>query len=178
MIKRIKQFQPEALMSSEDFRSFVEKSESEVLRGISTIVVLKIIDDAGPEGIYGYKILQTLEIATKQMLVIEEGTLYPLLKKLTKDNLLKSEKKPVNNRKRVYYSITEEGHQIQNHLNGFLSKLIESMGSFLDMTVELQETQFFYCPNCANKISVDDDARFCEVCGMNLYSPETGGLSK
>ncbi len=165
-------------MSSEDFRAFVEKSESEVLRGISTIVVLKIIDDSGSEGIYGYKILQTLEEATKRMLVIEEGTLYPLLKKLEKDNLVNSEKKRVNNRPRKYYAITEEGHQIQNHLNGFLSKLIESMGSFLDMSVELHETKYLFCPNCANKISVDDEARYCEVCGMNLYSPEKGGLSK
>ncbi|MHA1518718.1 MAG: PadR family transcriptional regulator [Promethearchaeota archaeon] len=178
MIKRIKQFQPEALMSSDDFRAFVEKAESEVLRGISTIVVLKIIDDSGAEGIYGYKILQTLEKATKQMLVIEEGTLYPLLKKLEKDNLVSSEKKRVSNRPRKYYFITEEGRAIQNHLNGFLTKLIESMGSFLDMNVELHETQFFYCPNCANKIDTrDNDAQYCEVCGMNLYNPEKGGYS-
>ena len=146
MIKRIKQFQPQALMSSEEFRNFVEKSESEVLRGISTIVVLKIVDESGSEGIYGYKILQTLEEATKQMLVIEEGALYPLLKKLEKDNLVASDKKRVNNRPRTYYKITEKGHKIQNHLNGFLSKLIESMGSFFDMQVELHETKHIFCP--------------------------------
>lgn len=170
MIKRIKQFQPQALMASDNFRDFVEKAESEILRGISTIMVLKILDQHGEEGIYGYKLLQNLEEATKQMLIIEEGTLYPLLKKLEKDGLVYSERKRVNNRPRKYYIITDEGRKIQNHLSGFFTKLIESMSGFLDMNVELHDT-YFFCPNCANKITLTgSDVRFCEVCGLSLES--------
>lgn len=168
MIKRIKSFQSDSLMSDSDFRNFVEKAESEILRGISTISVLKIIDNHSIEGIYGYRILQELEVTTKKMLIIEEGTLYPLLKKLEKDALIQAERKIVNNRPRKYYYITPKGRRIQNHLTGFFNKLIESMSTLFEMKVELHDTNFF-CPNCANIIDISQpDVRFCEVCGLNL----------
>ncbi|MHA1775728.1 MAG: hypothetical protein DRO88_04530 [Promethearchaeia archaeon] len=168
MIKRIKSFQTDSLMSDEGFRHFVERAESEILRGISTISVLKIIDDHSPEGIYGYQLLKELENTTKQMLIIEEGTLYPILKKLEKDELIQSQRKTVNNRLRKYYFITPKGQLIQNHLTGFFNKLIESMSTLFEMHVELHENNFF-CPNCANKIDVSQqEVRFCEVCGFNL----------
>lgn len=155
-------------MSDTEFRAFVEKAESEILRGISTISVLKIIAAHSSEGIYGYKILQELEQTTKQMLIIEEGTLYPLLKKLEKDGLIEAERKVVDNRPRKYYFITIKGSRIQNHLTGFFNKLIESMSDLFEMKVKLSESNFF-CPNCANRIDTSiPDIRFCEVCGLNL----------
>ena len=169
MIKRVKQFQPEALMNLPRFRAFVEKSESEILRGISTVSVLHLIDQHGEEGIYGYLLLRELEVTTKHMLVIEEGTLYPQLKKLEKEGLVKSERKAVDGRQRKYYIITEEGSKIQNHLTGFFTKLVESMSELLEIKVQLSERDFLYCPNCANKIDLSDpDIKFCEVCGLNI----------
>lgn len=77
------------------------------------------------------------------MLIIEEGTLYPLLKKLEKDALIQAERKIVNNRPRKYYYITPKGRRIQNHLTGFFNKLIESMSTLFEMKVELHDTNFF-----------------------------------
>ncbi len=171
MIKRVKDFQTDALINSDSFREFVEKSESEILRGISTLVALKIIDSKGDEGVYGYELLKALEEKTKSMLVIEEGTLYPLLRNLEKANLLTSDRKTINNRRRKYYFITSEGRKVQRHLNGFFAKLIESMSDLLDIQVDLVENGFLYCPNCANKVDlVDPNIRFCEVCGLNIES--------
>lgn len=169
MIKRVKQFQPKALISSESFRGFVEKSESEILRGISTLTVLKIIEQHSPKGTYGYEMLKEIEKASKNMLVIEEGTLYPLLKKLVKDGLIETTtRSSEQGRKRKYYFITDEGSKISNHLNGFFSKLIESVSGLFDIGVKLSE-EYYFCPNCANKIDIrDTDTRFCEVCGFNL----------
>ena len=169
MIKRVKQFQPQALISSEKFRAYVEKSESEILRGISTLTVLKIIEQHSPKGTYGYQLLKEIEEASKHMLVIEEGTLYPLLKKLVKEGLVETiTRTSEQGRKRKYYFITLEGSKVSNHLNGFFSKLIESISGLFDIGVELSE-KYFFCPNCANKIDIrDEDTRFCEVCGFNL----------
>ncbi|UYP43803.1 hypothetical protein NEF87_000088 [Candidatus Lokiarchaeum ossiferum] len=170
MIKRIKQFQPEALINSESFRNYLEKSESEILRGISTLTILKIIEDFSPTGIYGYQMLKEIEKSSKNMLVIEEGTLYPLLKKLVKEGLIDAEARISDQgRRRKYYFITNEGAKISNHLNGFFSKLIESIAGLFDITVSLPEENYFFCPNCANKIDIlDKQIKFCEVCGFNL----------
>ncbi|MHA1768034.1 MAG: PadR family transcriptional regulator [Promethearchaeota archaeon] len=179
MIRRVKQFQTEALINSPNFRDFVEKAESEILRGISTVVVLKIINNHASEGIYGYLLLRELEESTKKILVIEEGTLYPLLKKLEKNGVIRSKHKQVKGRSRKYFFITPEGQKIQNHLMGFFSKLIESMSGLMEIKVDLPEKNVLFCPNCANKIDLlDPNAHFCEVCGLNIQNLITGPKTK
>ncbi len=169
MIRQVKQFQNEALINSEEYRNFVQKTQSEILRGISTVAVLKIINNHTQEGIYGYELLKELKNSTKNTLVIEEGTLYPLLKKLEKGKIIRSEHKEVKGRSRKYYIITLEGQKVQNHLTGFFSKLIESMGDLLEFNVALPKKDVLFCPNCANKIDLTDpDSHFCEVCGLSI----------
>ena len=171
MIRQVKQFQSEALINSEEYRNFVHKTQSEILRGISTVVVLRIINNHAQEGIYGYLLLRELEESTKKTLVIEEGTLYPLLKKLEKDRVIRSERKQVQGRSRKYYYITSEGQKVQSHLTGFFSKLIESMSDLMEFNVALPEKNVLFCPNCANKIdTTDPDSHFCEVCGLNIQN--------
>ena len=77
MIKRVKEFGETTLITLK--REFLENFESEILRGISTLTILSVISDHGEEGSYGYEILQELKEKTK-VLVIEDGTLYPILK--------------------------------------------------------------------------------------------------
>ncbi|MHA1229360.1 MAG: PadR family transcriptional regulator [Candidatus Helarchaeota archaeon] len=167
MIKRVKEFSSTALIAKE--RSFLEKFESEILRGISTLVILSIIKDAGSEGIYGYKILKELENKTGSILVIEDGTLYPILKKLKLDEIIEAEKKISSGRERTYYKLTDKGLKIFYHMQGFFSKLIESIGPLLDIEVRLKKERFLFCPNCANKIDISDtEVRYCEACGLNI----------
>ncbi|MHA1695850.1 MAG: PadR family transcriptional regulator [Candidatus Helarchaeota archaeon] len=167
MIKRVKEFSPTTLIAQE--RSFLEKFESEILRGISTLVIMSIINDSGDDGIYGYKILKELEDKTNSILVIEDGTLYPILKKLNIDGIVIAEKKISGGRKRTYYKLTLKGLKIFHHIQGFFSKLIESIGPLLDIDVNLKHEKFIYCPNCANKIDINDDAvKYCEACGLNI----------
>lgn len=168
MIKRVKDLGPNALIKSPEFRDYVEKFESEINRGISTLCILSVIKRAGDAGVHGYSLLKQLEEDTKDMLVIEEGTLYPLLKKLEKQNILISDKKIVEGRMRKTYKMTKNGEKIYNHLSGFYGKLTEAISPLLDLDVHLEE-RFLYCPNCANKIDLDiQDINFCEICGNNI----------
>jgi PadR family transcriptional regulator PadR len=64
--------------------------------------VLAVLRD---EDAYGYVLTQTL----REALDISESTLYPVLRRLTKDNLLSTYDKPHDGRNRRYYSITEAG---------------------------------------------------------------------
>jgi len=168
MIKRVKTFLPDAKINAEEFREYGENFESEITRGISTLAILTIIRRSGTEGIYGYQLLKELEQDTKNMLIIEEGTLYPILKKLEKDGIVKSEKKVIGGRPRNYYMITQNGQQIYTHLIGFLSKFIEGIGSLLGLNVALPQIRYFYCPNCANQIEKNDNMKFCAICGLNV----------
>jgi PadR family transcriptional regulator, regulatory protein PadR len=169
MIKRVKQFQPDVEINSASFRAFAEKSESEILRGISTLTALRIIEQTGTTGIYGYKILKEIDKTTKNMLVIEEGTLYPLLKKLVKEGLIDTVNKTSDQgRKRIYYFITDAGKRVNNHLSGFFSKLIESLSELFEIGVQLPE-KYYFCPNCANKIDTrEKHSQYCGICGFNL----------
>ncbi|MGV9172148.1 MAG: PadR family transcriptional regulator, partial [Promethearchaeia archaeon] len=122
MIKRIKQLSPNALIAKEKFKDFVEKFESEINRGISTLCVLTIIKESGEDGIYAYKILKTLREKTEDILIIEEATIYPLLRKIEKEGIIDSRKLKKGRRKK-YYSITKEGEQVLSHITGYYSKL-------------------------------------------------------
>lgn len=58
-----------------------------------------------PEGTYGYKITQQVT----HTLELSESTLYPVLRRLQKDQLLTVYDAPFNGRNRRYYQITSAG---------------------------------------------------------------------
>ena len=161
MIKRVKGLDPE-------FKDYAIKFESEINRGISTLCILSVINQFGDDGVHGYQISKDLEDQTNEMLVIEEGTLYPILRKLEGENLIKSERENTG-RKRKFYFITDYGRRIYNYLSGFFSKLTEAIGPLFDVKVNLKPEKYLFCPTCANKIELTNlELRFCDVCGHNI----------
>ena len=161
MIKRVKGMDPE-------FQEYAAKVESEINRGLSSVCVLSIINEYGEQGVHGYQILKDLEERTNQMLIIEEGTLYPLLRNLQRDGIIKSYREK-GGRKRKYYSLTKYGKKLFNYLAGFYSKLTEAIGSLFDVKVDLQSDRYIFCPMCANKIDLSSGVqKFCDACGHHL----------
>lgn len=168
MIKRVKELASEALIASKEFRDYVERQETEINRGISSLCILSIIMQADEKGLYGYKILKDLTDQTNEMLIIEEGTLYPILRKLEEDGIISS-KREQTGRKRKFYHMTEYGKKIYNHLAGFYSKLTEAIAPLFDVRVNLRQDKYLFCPMCANKIDLTNlELRFCTVCGFNI----------
>ena len=88
-----------------EFQEYASKFESEINRGISTLSILSIISQHRENGVHGYQISKDLLEQTHEMLIIEEGTLYPILRKLEDDRIIKSERE-IEGRKRKYYYIT------------------------------------------------------------------------
>jgi PadR family transcriptional regulator PadR len=176
MIRRIKEFQTDALLSDDLIRSFLESFEREILRGIGVLCILRIIYENQATGIYGYNILKELKNRTNDTLLLEEGTLYPMLKKYEQwgeaDNylsILQSEMRSVNGRNRKYYRFTPEGLQIYRHLSGFFSKFMKAVSPLMFFDININEQNMFYCPNCSNQISLDHpDLKYCEMCGFNI----------
>lgn len=92
-----------------DISEHVEQLRLELRRGIVVLAVLSLLDDAS----YGYNLIQRL---ASQGLNIEEGTLYPLLRRLEKQGLLQSEWDTTEARPRKYYRISETGQAVMRAL--------------------------------------------------------------
>jgi PadR family transcriptional regulator PadR len=60
------------------------------------------------EDAYGYMLTQTL----RESLAISESTLYPVLRRLQKEQFLSTYDEPYQGRNRRYYSITERGRRM------------------------------------------------------------------
>ena len=88
------------------------KLELELRRGVVVLATLSQL--RAPR--YGYELRQAL---ADQGMAIEEGTLYPLLRRLESQGLLKSEWKTDVGSPRRYYSLNAEGRKL-------LKKLTES----------------------------------------------------
>jgi PadR family transcriptional regulator PadR len=165
LLKNVKKLHSKALIEDTHYRGYVESFESELMRGISTVTILQIINRLGGKSVYGYQLVKMIKKETNNMLVVEEGTLYPLLKKMEKDTVLESERKTIEGRSRRYYSLTKQGKILLNHMLGFFSKLIEAVAPLADFEITLPENEYIFCPNCANKIKITDQMKFCEICG-------------
>lgn len=70
-------------------------------------LLLKLLEE---KDMYGYEMIETLAEKSNNMFELKAGTLYPILHKMQKENLLTSyEEKAENDRTRKYYHITDSG---------------------------------------------------------------------
>ncbi len=84
----------------------IERWSKEIKRGAASLAIVAILDE---QTAYGYEIVKTLG-ERASFLQLEQGTVYPLLRRLEKRKLLESEwnyddpKKP-----KKYYKLTVDG---------------------------------------------------------------------
>lgn len=74
---------------------------------------------------YGYTLRKEL---ADLGLEIDEGTLYPLLRRLETQGLLTSEWREENNRKKRFYRLSADGKQILKQLLAEMEKINSSLG--------------------------------------------------
>src|SRR5581483_10324788 len=80
--------------------------KSDLLQGTLDMLVLKIVA-LGP--IHGYGIAQRINQISKEVLEVQQGSLYPALHRLEKKGLLQAEWREVNGREAKFYSLTKAG---------------------------------------------------------------------
>ncbi|MCJ7582256.1 MAG: PadR family transcriptional regulator [Candidatus Aminicenantes bacterium] len=80
----------------------IHQFEAEMNRGFLQILVLAALEKT----MYGYRMIKTFE---KMGYAVEENTLYPLLRRLEKYGLIKSEWDVSESRPKKFYIITETG---------------------------------------------------------------------
>src|SRR5271157_1313683 len=76
------------------------------MNGVPELLILRLLQQ---EEMYGYEIVQAIRNRTDSVIEVGEGVVYPVLHGLERDGALKSRRKPVNGRSRIYYSVTVAG---------------------------------------------------------------------
>ena len=97
-----------------------EKLRLELRRGSLTLAVLVALQHEH----YGYTLRKVL---ADQGLDIDEGTLYPLLRRLESQGLLASEWRIENGPPRRYYTLSAEGRKLYAELTGSWRNLVETV---------------------------------------------------
>jgi DNA-binding PadR family transcriptional regulator len=96
----------------------------ELRRGLIVLAVLSQLDEEQ----YGYSLLKRL---TDQGLEIDQGTRYPLLRRLELQGLLQSSWRVESDRPRRYYLLSAEGRQILPELKSEWNSLVAMMDGML-----------------------------------------------
>jgi PadR family transcriptional regulator, regulatory protein PadR len=87
----------------------VVRPKTDVLQGTLALLVLKTLM-RGP--MHGYGITLHIQILSKEVLRVEEGSLYPALHRMTQHGWIKAEwGASENNRRARFYSITTAGRK-------------------------------------------------------------------
>jgi len=90
---------------------------------------------------YGYEIVKELKQRTGYILDIKEGVLYPILRRLTKDELLEGTwMTPTNGvsltKPRKYYRLTKRGYHVLDEMAQYWSNLTHEMDLILNVEDE------------------------------------------
>ena len=87
------------------------RQKKDVQQGTLALMVLKTLDVLGP--LHGYGIARRIEQISREMLVVNQGTLYPVLLKLEQEGAVASEWGPSeNNRRARFYRLARAGHRL------------------------------------------------------------------
>ena len=101
-----------------------QKLTQELRRGVLVLAALSQLKEEK----YGYALISSL---AEKGLEIEQGTLYPLLRRLEEQGLLESEWNVEGSRPRRYYQISPEGSKTLQDLAGDWRNLTEVMEKLL-----------------------------------------------
>ena len=81
-------------------------SNPNFMNGVPELLILHLLRD---QEMYGYEIVQAIRSRSDEVIVVGEGVVYPVLHALEREGALRSRRKIVNGRSRIYYSITPLG---------------------------------------------------------------------
>ena len=107
-------------------------------KGYLELCILALIAEQGK--LYGLEILEHLE---KASLPLKEGTLYPLLNRLTEDKILSSTWVIENNKghPRKFYSLTKKGQGLLEEMREEFHNLVSILGKFKNRSNNVYELE-------------------------------------
>jgi PadR family transcriptional regulator PadR len=98
------------------------------MNGVPELLILVLLRK---NEMYGYEIVQAIRSRSEAVISVGEGVVYPVLHALERDGALKSRRRKVNGRSRIYYSVTAAGSRRLADLSGKWTTLAEAIGKIL-----------------------------------------------
>lgn len=83
------------------------------MSGVPELLLLQLLSQ---REMYGYELVKSIKLVTADAISLGEGVIYPVLHSLERNGALKSRRKAVGGRTRVYYSVTARGRKRRDKL--------------------------------------------------------------
>jgi PadR family transcriptional regulator, regulatory protein PadR len=97
------------------------------MAGVPELIILRLLQD---REMYGYELVQAMRVETGDVLSFGEGVVYTVLHALEREGALKSRRRRVEGRSRIYYTLTPAGMRRYGELAGSwvtLARAIQSV---------------------------------------------------
>ncbi len=105
------------------------KSNPPFMSGVPELLLLQLLNS---REMYGYELVRSIREVTGEAISLGEGVIYPVLHSLERNGSLKSKRKPVGGRTRVYYSVTRKGRERLEKLQGDWRRIQTGITSALE----------------------------------------------
>lgn len=86
----------------------MSQSNPPFMTGVPELLLLRLLNQ---QEMYGYELVRAIKRVTEEAIALGEGVIYPVLHSLERNGSLRSKRKVVGGRTRVYYSLTKKGRQ-------------------------------------------------------------------
>jgi PadR family transcriptional regulator PadR len=81
-------------------------SNPNFMNGVPELLILTLLRQ---QEMYGYELVQAIQRRTDSVIAVGEGVVYPVLHALEQEGALRSRRRMVAGRSRIYYSVTPTG---------------------------------------------------------------------
>jgi PadR family transcriptional regulator PadR len=107
----------------------MNKSKNDLLQGTLTLLVLRTLAQGA---MHGYGVTLHIHRVSKEILRVEEGSLYPALHRMEQEGWIAAEwRASENNRRARYYSLTAKGRKQLAKEEESWARLTEAVASVL-----------------------------------------------
>lgn len=110
--------------------------QNSLIKGTLNPIILKLLSEN--KRMYGYEITQKVKELTNGKIELTFGALYPILHKLEQEGVVKTESEVINNRNRIYYSLTETGKNTAKERIEELEDFVNTIKALLQPNMGLQ----------------------------------------
>ncbi|HOP03378.1 MAG TPA: PadR family transcriptional regulator [Tenuifilaceae bacterium] len=110
--------------------------QNSLIKGTLNPIILKLLSEN--KRMYGYEITQRVKELTKGKIELTFGALYPILHKLEQEGVVQTESEVINNRNRIYYSLTESGVNTAKERVAELEEFVNTIKGLLKPNLGLQ----------------------------------------
>lgn len=106
---------------------------SELLQGTLDLLILRTLASSGP--MHGWGIAQRIQLASREVLVVNQGSLYPALHRLEAQELIAAEwGVSENNRQAKFYQLTKDGRRQLAEETEYWQRFTSAVGLVLKPT--------------------------------------------